>query len=121
MCLLIQGLPPSNSRPVDESGLIRSYAGLGEETEQRVKQFEMETRALLHRDARSPVLSNSTNYMRKIDNGNGDPIKQERMRVEAAWKRAKDDLERDDFYDQLADNPSSEQHYFQVYQALTGA
>jgi hypothetical protein len=39
--------------------------------------------------------------------GNTDPIKEHRMRVEAEWKRAKDDLENEDFYDQLADNPSS--------------
>jgi hypothetical protein len=94
---------------VDESGLIRSYAGLGQETEERVRQFEMETRAMLHRDGRSPGLSGGS---REGVNGqqNGPPgsklsdeekMKQEKLRLEAEWRKAKDDMETEDFYDQL--------------------
>lgn len=100
---LLQGLPP-NPRPIDEGGLIRSYAGLGEETEQRVKQFELETKALLLREGRSPI-----NSKRSSEEIVTDPILLNRQKVEAELKKAKDDLENEDFYDQLADNPSSKQ------------
>jgi len=109
---------------VDESGLIRSYAGLGQETEERVRQFEMETRAMLYRDGRSPGLTAGGRDSTGSGSGlNGQPfstspgpgpkqtedekLRQEKLRLDAEWRRAKDDLENEDFYDQLADNPSS--------------
>jgi len=105
-------------RSVDESGLILSYAGLGEETEKRVRQFEMETRAHLYRDARSPGLPSAsagiygtTTGPSGVGSGNKpEPgkLSAEKIRLEAEWRKAKEDLENEDFYDQLADNPSSE-------------
>lgn len=109
----LQGLPPhplDKDRSVDESGLIRSYAGLGEETEQRVRQFEMETRAHLYRDTRSPGLPSGIYGTTTKQPPETEKLKQEKIKIEAEWRRAKEDLENEDFYDQLADNPSSELH-----------
>ena len=116
-----QELPASTSTKsaVDESGHIRSYASLGAETEQRVRQFEMETRAMLTRDGRSPnptgVAASAFSFNRPISTSaaGGLPTSEEerlrfeKLKVEAELRKAKDDMENEDFYDQLADNPSS--------------
>ncbi|CAG7815071.1 unnamed protein product, partial [Allacma fusca] len=122
----------SNERAIDESGLIRSYAGLGAETEQRVRQFELETRAMLTRDGRSPNPNNSAFVAASVpttitssipskpvgqqgispqSNQPEEERRLEKLRLEAEWRKAKDDLENEDFYDQLADNPSSIVHH----------
>lgn len=102
--LSMQGLPskpPSKSRPVDERGFIRSYAGLNEETEQRVKRFEQETRAMLSREDRSPHASIINMGSRLLAGGS------RLVNLDDELERAREDLENEDIYDQLADNPSS--------------
>jgi hypothetical protein len=100
--------PPKTTKPIDDAGFIRSYAGLNEETEQRVRKFELETRAMLSREDRSPH-SSAVN----VGVGPIKPVKIEdmninRLKLDDELQRAKDDLENEDIYDQLADNPSSE-------------
>ena len=103
---------------MDESGHIRSYASLGAETEQRVRQFEMETRAMLTRDGRSPnptgVAASAFAFNRPgsasssgLPRSEEERLRFEKLKVEAELRKAKDDMENEDFYDQLADNPSS--------------
>jgi len=99
--------PPKRTKPIDEAGFIRSYAGLNEETEERVKKFELETRAMLSREDRSPYSS-----AQNVGIGHNKPVKLDeininRLKLDHELQRAKDDLENEDFYDQLADNPSS--------------
>ncbi|ODN05315.1 Rho GTPase-activating protein 21, partial [Orchesella cincta] len=99
-------------KPVDEKGFIRSYAGLNEVTERRIRNFELETRAMLSRDDRSP---NSSVF--NIGAGSNKPVKaiddirEQQLKLDDALRRAKDDLETEDIYDQIADNPSSIVHH----------
>lgn len=99
-------------KPVDEKGFIRSYAGLNEVTERRIRNFEMETKAMLCRDDRSPN-SSALNIGTKPIKGIED-IRQQQMRLDDELRKAKDDLEQEDIYDQIADNPSSKCHHLWV-------
>ncbi|KAG0721507.1 hypothetical protein GWK47_046303 [Chionoecetes opilio] len=72
---------------------IRSYAGLSASTQERIRRFEMETRAMLHRDL--------TRHRRETERRDV-----ERQRLEELWQRAKQDMESEDILDQLADNPT---------------
>ena len=74
---------------------IRSYAGLSANTQERIRRFEQETRAMLKRDV--------NRHRRESKKWEVD-----RKRLEEEWYRAKCDLESDDILDQLADNPSGE-------------
>ncbi|CAL8095293.1 unnamed protein product [Orchesella dallaii] len=103
---------PELCKPVDEKGFIRSYAGLNEVTERRIRNFELETRAMLSRDDRSPnssvfnIGAGSNKPVKVIDD-----IKEQQLKLDDALRRAKDDLETEDIYDQIADNPSSIVHH----------
>lgn len=103
----MQLLDPQDAyKPVDEKGFIRSYAGLNDETSRRIRNFELETRAMLYRDDRSPnssVINVGTN---KSIKGIED-IKKEQMKLDDAIRQAKHELETEDIFDQIADNPSS--------------
>ncbi|XP_035705583.1 uncharacterized protein LOC110845747 isoform X4 [Folsomia candida] len=104
----IYGLPTNSSKKgkpsIDDAGFIRSYAGLNEETEQRVRKFELETRAMLSREDRSPHSS--------IVNVGAKQLGGIRLlNLDDELQKAKDDLENDDIYDQLAENPSSIIHH----------
>jgi hypothetical protein len=82
---------------------------LNEETEQRVRKFELETRAMLSREDRSP---SAVNIGTKPP-GTLDDFKLRRlMNLDDELLKAKADLENEDIYDQLADNPSSKFIYF---------
>lgn len=101
-----QKLQLQEYKPVDEKGFIRTYAGLNEVTERRIRNFERETKAMLYRDDRSPNSSVLNVGPNKPIKGIED-IRQQQMKLDDALKKAKDDLEQDDIYDQIADNPSS--------------
>ncbi|KAK7073747.1 hypothetical protein SK128_025901 [Halocaridina rubra] len=72
---------------------IRSYAGLSASTQERIRRFEMETRAMLHRDLNK--------HRRETERRDI-----ERRKLEELWQRAKQDMESEDILDQLADNPT---------------
>lgn len=78
----------SDQSPSDDMA-IRSYAGLNASTQERIRKFEMETRAMLQRE---------TQRHRKelID----------KQKLEEQLQKAKRDLETEDIFDRLADNPS---------------
>ena len=100
----LTSMPPTNqqssqlapSEPISLLGdevAIRSYTGLSASTQERIRRFEMETRAMLHRDL--------TKHRRETERR-----ELERKRLEELWQRAKQDMESEDILDQLADNPS---------------
>ncbi|GAB6020010.1 hypothetical protein CHUAL_002760 [Chamberlinius hualienensis] len=82
---------PSFSVPNETSdqSVLKTYAGLSASMQERIRKFELETKALLQRD------SSATRSDQQLD----------RQRIEDEWQRAKFDLEHDeDFLDRLADN-----------------
>ncbi|XP_032780420.2 rho GTPase-activating protein 21 isoform X10 [Daphnia magna] len=86
--------------PIDAAG-IRSYSGLSAVTQERIRLFEQETKAMLQRDLARQVRRE------------GEPVppsagarRLDKTEVESAWHRAKLEMETDDFLDVLADNPS---------------
>ncbi|XP_064115553.1 rho GTPase-activating protein 21-A-like isoform X9 [Macrobrachium nipponense] len=81
---------------------IRSYAGLSASTQERIRRFEMETRAMLHRDL--------TKHRRETERRD-----LERKRLEELWQKAKQDMESEDILDQLADNPTEVVRKFSDY------
>lgn len=82
----------SNGTAVGD-GVLKTYAGLSASMQERIRQFELETRALLKRDAQNRQKGQER---RDLD----------RQRIEIEWQRAKRDMEQDDFLDRLADDPS---------------
>lgn len=86
---------PETSSLFGDEVAIRSYAGLSASTQERIRRFEMETRAMLHRDL--------TKHRRETERRDV-----ERRRLEELWQRAKQDMESEDILDQLADNPTGE-------------
>uniref|UniRef100_A0A0N7ZB80 Rho-GAP domain-containing protein n=1 Tax=Scylla olivacea TaxID=85551 RepID=A0A0N7ZB80_SCYOL len=84
---------PETSSLFGDEVAIRSYAGLSASTQERIRKFEMETRAMLHRDL--------TRHRRETERRDA-----ERQRIEEELQRAKQDMESEDLLDQLADNPS---------------
>ncbi|CAM1309539.1 ARHGAP21 (predicted) [Pycnogonum litorale] len=73
------------------------YTVLSPSTQERIKRFEAETKALLQRDLHA---------RRSRQDGERQRLELDRQRIEMEWQRAKRDLEQDDFLDELADNPS---------------
>ncbi|PSN52317.1 hypothetical protein C0J52_08535 [Blattella germanica] len=71
-----------------EDGTIRTYAGLSATTQERIRRFERETRAMLQRD--------QTRQRREA----------EKRRIELELLQAKRDMESEDVLDAIADNPS---------------
>lgn len=84
---------PETSSLFGDEVAIRSYAGLSASTQERIRRFEMETRAMLHRDL--------TRHRRETERRDA-----ERQRIEELLQRAKQDMESEDILDQLADNPT---------------
>ncbi|XP_018896404.2 rho GTPase-activating protein 23 isoform X10 [Bemisia tabaci] len=81
----------TNSRKVTneqvDDGVTWTYANLSATTQERIKRFEQETRAMLQRD--------------RLRTEN------EKERLEREWQQAKRELEADDALDRLADDPSA--------------
>ncbi|KAK8724099.1 hypothetical protein OTU49_017494 [Cherax quadricarinatus] len=86
-------LAPEMASLFGDEVAIRSYAGLSASTQERIRRFEMETRAMLHRDL--------TRHRRETERRDV-----ERQRLEELWQRAKQDMESEDILDQMADNPT---------------
>lgn len=72
---------------------IRSYRDLTANTQERIRRFEEETRAMLDRD---------TSKQRRPSTR----LEFDRQTIEDAWQKAKKDLEEEDLLDLMADNPS---------------
>lgn len=88
-------LTPETTSLFGDEVAIRSYAGLSASTQERIRRFEMETRAMLHRDL--------TRHRRETERRDV-----ERQRLEELWQRAKQDMESEDILDRMADNPTGE-------------
>lgn len=73
---------------------IRSYRDLSANTQERIRRFEEETRAMLERDPSKQQRRLSTR------------LEFDRETLEEAWQKAKRDLEEEDLLDLMADNPS---------------
>merc|ERR1712106_942316 len=85
----------STSSLLGDEVAIRSYAGLSASTQERIRRFEMETRAMLHRDMlrhrkAMPSLPSSAKTEKRAV---------ERSRLEEALQRAKQDVESEDILD----------------------
>lgn len=88
------GLLGLNARPIYSDGIaIRSYRDLTANTQERIRRFEEETRAMLDRD---------TSKQRRLSSR----LEFDRQTIEDAWQKAKKDLEEEDLLDLMADNPS---------------
>ncbi|KAJ4431125.1 hypothetical protein ANN_19720 [Periplaneta americana] len=72
---------------------IRTYAGLSATTQERIRRFERETKAMLQRD---PTRQHRETERREA----------EKRRIEIELQQAKRDMESEDFLDEIADNPS---------------
>jgi len=72
---------------------IRTYAGLSALTQERIRRFERETKAMLQRDLSR---QRSEAEWREAD----------RKRIEMELQQAKRDMESEDLLDRIADNPS---------------
>lgn len=86
-------LNPETSSLFGDEVAIRSYTGLKASTQERIRRFKMETLAMLHRDV--------TRHRRETEKRD-----MERQRLDELWHRAKQDMESEDYLDQLADNPT---------------
>lgn len=84
----------TRSDKIGDEVVFRTYAGLSANTQERIRRFEMETRALLQRDLNRQRKENEQRLM-------------EQQRVEIEWQRAKRELEQEDSLDLLADNLST--------------
>lgn len=81
------------------AGKAPPYTILSPSTQERIKRFETETKALLQHDLHTRrTRQDNERHRHELD----------RQRIEMEWQRAKRDLEQDDFLDELADNPSSD-------------
>ncbi|KDR20991.1 Rho GTPase-activating protein 21 [Zootermopsis nevadensis] len=81
------------SMPGSDEGTIRTYAGLSATTQERIRRFERETKAMLQRDL--------TRQRRDTEWREAD-----KKRIEIQLQQAKRDMESEDFLDEIADNPS---------------
>ncbi|OAD55099.1 Rho GTPase-activating protein 21 [Eufriesea mexicana] len=69
---------------------IRTYAGLNATTQERIRRFEQETKAMLQRDQ---------NRQRR----EAEKREEERRRIEMEWQVAKREMENDDLLDSIVD------------------
>ncbi|XP_011140470.1 uncharacterized protein LOC105183805 isoform X6 [Harpegnathos saltator] len=73
---------------------IRTYAGLSATTQERIRRFEQETRAMLQRDQ----------HRQKRE---AEKREEERRRIEMEWQLAKREMENDDLLDSIVDTTVS--------------
>ncbi|XP_068082173.1 rho GTPase-activating protein 21 [Anabrus simplex] len=81
----------SLAKTSSEDGTIRTYAGLSATTQERIRRFEQETKAMLQRD--------QTRHRH-------EQLEAEKLRIEHQLQQAKKDLETDDTLDKIADSIS---------------
>lgn len=79
----------------DNNLAFRSYAGLSASTQERIRRFEMETRAMMQRDV--------ARHRREMP---------DKRKIEEELQKAKQDLETEDIFDRIADNPSGKLAFF---------
>lgn len=79
--------------PPSDDVAIMSYANLAQTTQERIKRFEQETKAMLERD-----LHRQTRDSQQWD--------EQRRQIERQWLEAKQELEADDALDAVIDNTS---------------
>lgn len=73
---------------------ILTYAGLSATTQERVRKFEEETKAMLQRDQHRQRLE-------------AEKMEEERRRIEIEWQLAKREMENDDLLDSIVDTTVS--------------
>ncbi|XP_066595916.1 rho GTPase-activating protein 23 isoform X2 [Prorops nasuta] len=73
---------------------IRTYAGLSATTQERIRRFEQETKAMLQRDQHR-------------QRREAERREEERRRIEMEWQMAKNDMENDDILDNVMDNAAT--------------
>ena len=103
--------------PIDAAG-IRSYCGLSAVTQERIRLFEQETKALMQRDlaVRQRRETTTTTINVVVETSPPPPAtsapRKPDNKTEVEWQRAKVDMETDEFVDAFSDNPSSEWSLF---------
>ncbi|XP_078047202.1 rho GTPase activating protein at 19D isoform X2 [Augochlora pura] len=77
---------------------IRTYAGLSATTQERIRRFEQETKAMLQRDQ---------NRQRR----EAEKREEERRRIEMEWQLAKREMENDDLLDSIVDTTMAPNYF----------
>ncbi|KAF4520925.1 hypothetical protein B566_EDAN008900, partial [Ephemera danica] len=88
----VQPSPPQPCEPAKpcDGATIHTYAGLSASTQERIRRFEMETKAMMSRDPAKH---------------RGETKDLDKQKLELDWQKAKQELE-SDILDEIADNPS---------------
>ncbi|XP_076393755.1 rho GTPase activating protein at 19D isoform X2 [Megachile rotundata] len=80
----------NDTKQSNDEVAIRTYAGLSATTQERIRRFEQETKAMLQRDQ---------NRQRR----EAEKREEERRRIEMQWQLAKREMENDDLLDSIVD------------------
>ncbi|XP_076244290.1 rho GTPase activating protein at 19D isoform X6 [Calliopsis andreniformis] len=80
----------NDTKQSNDEVAIRTYAGLSATTQERIRRFEQETKAMLQRDQ---------NRQRR----EAEKREEERRRIEMEWQLAKREMENDDLLDNIVD------------------
>ncbi|KAG1714526.1 Rho GTPase-activating protein 21 [Nymphon striatum] len=94
-------IPSSNPKVISNES-NPPYTTLSPSTQERIKRFETETKAILQRD----LHTRRSRHDHERHDHERHRHELQRQRIEMEWQRAKRDLEQEDFLDELADNPS---------------
>ena len=80
----------NDTKQSNDEVTIRTYAGLSASTQERIRRFEQETKAMLQRD-------------RNRQRREAERREEERRRIEMEWQLAKREMENDDLLDNIVD------------------
>ncbi|XP_048266048.1 uncharacterized protein LOC100645999 isoform X8 [Bombus terrestris] len=80
----------NDTKQSNDEVTIRTYAGLSASTQERIRRFEQETKAMLQRD-------------RNRQRREAEKREEERRRIEMEWQLAKREMENDDLLDSIVD------------------
>ncbi|XP_068965592.1 rho GTPase-activating protein 23 isoform X6 [Bombus flavifrons] len=80
----------NDTKQSNDEVTIRTYAGLSASTQERIRRFEQETKAMLQRD-------------RNRQRREAERREEERRRIEMEWQLAKREMESDDLLDSIVD------------------
>ena len=81
----------NDTKQSNDEVTIRTYAGLSASTQERIRRFEQETKAMLQRD-------------RNRQRREAERREEERRRIEMEWQLAKREMENDDLLDDIVDS-----------------
>ncbi|XP_074102826.1 rho GTPase activating protein at 19D isoform X6 [Cotesia typhae] len=81
----------NDTKQSNDEVAIRTYAGLSATTQERIRRFEQETKAMLQRDQHR-------------QRREAEKREEERRRIEMEWQLAKREMENDDILDGIIDN-----------------